>query len=300
MGSKLDLRSYLAFLAENRPREFRTVTSEISPRWGVAAAVAKLEGALRNPVLKFSNVTGCNWPIVTNVCASIPRIARSLGLSTQELETNLEEMYERPVEPVIVDSAESPVREVICTGDSVDLSILPETRHTEVETASYITAAALVAWDPDCANLNVSYHRLMVVDKNSVAVYMVPGAHLDRIVQSNASRKESTPVAAFVGSHPIWSLGLLAGGSREVSEMSMIGALLGDEDMRDDGARILANLAETTDKINEGTGLLGKLLADETMADQFQRLLNQLSRAVEDAREAAPVGTFFQVLAAPF
>ena len=70
--------------------------------------------------------------------------------------------------------------------------------------------------------------------------------------------------------------------------------------MREDGARILANLGETTDHLNSGRGLLGKLINDEEFAAKFERLVDQFSRAVEDAREAAPVGTFFQVLSAPF
>lgn len=83
-------------------------------------------------------------------------------------------------------------------------------------------------------------------------------------------------------------------------EAGLVGALMGSTEMRENGERILANLSETTESLNNGSGLLGKLITDQEMAAQFERLLDSLSRAVEDAREAAPVGTFFQVLAAPF
>jgi hypothetical protein len=52
--------------------------------------------------------------------------------------------------------------------------------------------------------------------------------------------------------------------------------------------------------VTGGNGLLAKLLNDERMADQFGRILNQISRAIEDARESAPLGTFFQVLSGAF
>ena len=83
-------------------------------------------------------------------------------------------------------------------------------------------------------------------------------------------------------------------------DAGLIGALIGDERMREDGARILANLSEVTEQINSGHGMLGKLITDQELGEQFERFFNQLARAVEDAREAAPIGTFFQVLAAPF
>ena len=83
-------------------------------------------------------------------------------------------------------------------------------------------------------------------------------------------------------------------------EAGLIGALMSDARLREDGARILANLSEATDQINGTNGMLGKLINDPELGEQFGRFFNQLARAVEDAREAAPIGTFFQVLAAPF
>ena len=47
-------------------------------------------------------------------------------------------------------------------------------------------------------------------------------------------------------------------------------------------------------------GVLGKLISDEQLAAQFDRLIQQVTGAIEDAREAAPVSTFFQVLSSPF
>jgi ABC-type transporter Mla subunit MlaD len=83
-------------------------------------------------------------------------------------------------------------------------------------------------------------------------------------------------------------------------EAGLIGALMSDEQMREDAGRILGNLSQATDQINSTNGMLGKLINDEELGEQFGRFFNQLARAVEDAREAAPIGTFFQVLAAPF
>lgn len=80
----------------------------------------------------------------------------------------------------------------------------------------------------------------------------------------------------------------------------LAGALLGDEKMRADARRLVARLSEVAEGIATGKGLLARLVNDEDLAERVARLFRQVSRAVEDAREAAPVGTFFQVLAGPF
>jgi len=80
----------------------------------------------------------------------------------------------------------------------------------------------------------------------------------------------------------------------------LLPALIGDPEMRTQGRNLIANLAETSDKINNGEGLLAKLINDPEMAEGLNRVINQVAGAIEDTREAAPVGTFFQVLATPF
>lgn len=80
----------------------------------------------------------------------------------------------------------------------------------------------------------------------------------------------------------------------------LAGAILGDREMRADARRLVARLSEVAERIASGEGLLARLVNDRDLAEQVARLFRQVSRAVEDAREAAPVGTFFQVLSGPF
>lgn len=79
-----------------------------------------------------------------------------------------------------------------------------------------------------------------------------------------------------------------------------LGAALGDPRMREHAQEMFANVAEFTGTINEGDGMLGRLINDKELGDKFGELITQVTGAVEDAREAAPVSTFFQVIAAPF
>ena len=226
--SVADLRSFLQFVREQCPREYVRLERAVSPQWELAAIVAKLEGALRAPVIECRQVTGTELPVVTNVCASLSRIARSLGRTERELEDMLAGAYDRPIPPrIVTDAAAAPVRHEVRQGAAVDLRCLPQMRYTEVETAPYLTAAAVVARDPDSGARNLSYHRLMICDRATTAIFMAPGGHLHAIYEKNAASGADTPIAVFIGAHPLWSLGSLAAGGLELDEFGIIGALLG-------------------------------------------------------------------------
>ena len=71
--------------------------------------------------------------------------------------------------------------------------------------------------------------------------------------------------------------------------------LFGDLEVHAQLKQISANVASITEKIDTGKGALGILIGDEEMGIRLRRILNQVSRALEDAREAAPISNFVQV-----
>jgi phospholipid/cholesterol/gamma-HCH transport system substrate-binding protein len=83
-------------------------------------------------------------------------------------------------------------------------------------------------------------------------------------------------------------------------EAGALGAALGDQSLKEDLRAVVANLRSVTNKIDEGKGMLGVLINDEEMGIRLRRILTQVSRALEDAREAAPIGNFVQVLFGAF
>lgn len=80
----------------------------------------------------------------------------------------------------------------------------------------------------------------------------------------------------------------------------LVGELVAGKATRDRFASFVADLSDISTSIRAGNGLAGRLIYDEELGEQFSRMLNQVSRAIEDAREAAPVGTFFQVISGAF
>ena len=62
----------------------------------------------------------------------------------------------------------------------------------------------------------------------------------------------------------------------------------------------VGNLALVSEQLTQSKGLLGSLINDPDLAVRFRRILNAVSRAIEDAREAAPISNFIQVLLGTF
>lgn len=79
-----------------------------------------------------------------------------------------------------------------------------------------------------------------------------------------------------------------------------LGAITSDAQMAEDLRESMANVRHTTEQLTQSKGLLGALINDESLALRMQSILRQVSRAIEDAREAAPISNFVQVLLGTF
>ncbi len=224
--SELDLRTFLEQVRKARPSDLAEIRAEVDPNHETAAILAKLEAKQRSPILSFTNVRGSAWPLVTNVCGSMGRLALALGCGIKEVTTRYTAAAGSPIAPVVVDDA--PVQRVVLRGDDVDLHRFPALRyHADDAIEPYLTASIVVARDPETGVANLSYHRVMIASRNTAAIYIEPGRHLDGIVGKYAARGQDVPVAVFLGAHPSWSLGALYAGSADVDEYDVIGGLLG-------------------------------------------------------------------------
>lgn len=225
-ASELDLRGFLEQVRKARPSDVADVAAEVDPNHQTAAILTKLEAKQRSPILVFHNVKGCAWPLVTNVCGSMGRLALALGCGMKDVTARYAAAATSPITPVIVDDA--PAQQVVLRGDDVDLHRFPALRyHADDAQEPYLTAAIVVARDPDDGVTNLSYHRLMIASANTTGIFIEPGRHLDGIFQKHRARGTDVPVAVFLGAHPAWSLGALYAGRADVDEYDVIGGLLG-------------------------------------------------------------------------
>ncbi len=224
--SDADLRSFLAAVKGARPSDLLRVEHEVDPAHETAAILTLLEGRQRSPILYFEHVRGCEWPLVTNVCGSMGRLALGLGCGIKEVAARYADAARRPHPPAVVEDAA--VHACAMEGDAVDLHRFPALRYHEDDAPQpYLTAAIVVARDPDDGVTNLSYHRLMIAGRDRCGIYIEPGRHLDGILRKHVAAGRDLPVAVILGAHPAWSLGALFSGPAATDEYDIIGGMLG-------------------------------------------------------------------------
>jgi len=222
-----DLRSFIEAVRREYPGEIVDVYREVKPQHETTAILAKLENGHRSPLLFFHHLAGCDFPLASNVCGSLNRLGLALGCKPGEISERYAQACNSLIRPRL--TTQAPVQETVVEGDQLDLNILPHLVYHEQDTSHpYITAAIVVARDPHSGESNLSYHRLMISGRNTTAIYMEPGKHLHSIYQKYERTDQPMPIAAFIGAHPLWSLGALFSGAQEIEEYEIIGGLQGE------------------------------------------------------------------------
>jgi len=222
-----DLRSYLDLIKRSRPEDFQIVSRPVDPSYEITAIVVKLEReGRRRPVLLFENVKGTKFPVLTNLHASRARLALAMGAEPREMLRTYLRAMERPIPPRTV--AGGPVKEVVLTGDRVDLGELPPILHHELDAGPYLTAAISFARDPQGETWNCAYNRLQLKGRDTTSIHLTTGKHLWEFQRIAEARGEALPVAFAIGVHPAIALGALAIGSIDEDERGIMGALLGE------------------------------------------------------------------------
>jgi 2,5-furandicarboxylate decarboxylase 1 len=239
-----DLQSYIRFLEKHYPNEVLRVKQEVDPIFEPLAILWRLENERRYPLVVFDDVKGSDLPAVTNVHASFPRLAMAMGLSIDSTPRDfiLEymEREDNPIEPVMLeDPASAPCKEVILTGDDVDVFKLPMFKYHELDGGAvdpgfeehvgrYITLGYEIMKDPDTGIRNAGIYRLQAKSRNKFGIQISETAHGHYIMQKNIKHGRPTPMAVAIGLHPAVELGFLSFTSIDVDEFAMAGAILGE------------------------------------------------------------------------
>ena len=222
-----DLRSYLDLIKQNHPEDFLVVSREVDPAYEITAITVKLEQeAKRRPVLLFEKVKGTKFPVLTNLHAGHSRLAAAIHAKPEEMQRAYLGAMEKPIPPKIVSKA--PVKEVIRTGDEIDLYQLPQILHHQEDAGAYITAAISFAKDPNSDTWNCAYNRLMIKGRDTTSIHLTLAKHLWEFQRAAEAQGKPLPVAFAIGVHPAIALGCLAIGSIDEDERAIMGGLLGE------------------------------------------------------------------------
>src|SRR5689334_2856835 len=222
-----DLRTFLDAVKDQSPEDFLVITREVDPAFEITAIAVKLEQeAKRRPILLFEKVKGSDFPVLTNVHAGRSRLAAAIHAQPKEMQRAYLRAMEKPLAPKLATNA--PVKDVILTGDQVDLYKLPQVCHHQDDAGPYITAAISFAKDPNGETWNCAYNRLMIQGRNRTSIHLTLAKHLWEFQRYAEAEGRPLPVAFAIGVHPAIALGCLAIGSIDEDERAIMGGLLGE------------------------------------------------------------------------
>ena len=222
-----DLRNYLDLIKQNHPGDFLVVSREVDPAYEITAITVKLEQeAKRRPILLFEKVKGTKFSVLTNLHAGRSRLAAAIHAKPEEMQRAYLGAMEKPIPPKIVSKA--PVKDVILTGDQIDLYDLPQILHHQEDAGAYITAAISFAKDPNSDTWNCAYNRLMIKGRDTTSIHLTLAKHLWEFQRAAEAQGKPLPVAFAIGVHPAIALGCLAVGSIDEDERAIMGGLLGE------------------------------------------------------------------------
>ena len=212
----MSLRSFITELEQDKG-ELLIIRKELNTKYEVAAVIKKFDNG---PALYFQKIKQKQGFIVANICSTRKKICKALRTTVDKLHEKIMNAVRFPKKPKFTEFSFS--RSI---KNSPDINILPILTHYEKDPGPYITAGIVFARDPVTGFQNASIHRMLVIDKNHLAIRIVP-RHLHKIVMNYWREKKDVPVAIAIGVHPAVLIGSSSPAPYGVNELYIANTLL--------------------------------------------------------------------------
>lgn len=175
--------------------------------------------------LLFHNVIGYNMPVVSGIIRSQKRAIMAMGCASYpEIEARLQQGIEHPIAPRHVET--TPAKQVIRTGQDVDLFSLPIPMFSIYDGGPMITAGITIARDPEFG-LNSGIYRFMVKEKNLTGIDIVTPNNMRLFAQRAFEAGRPLPISISIGNHPFENLGSGFRAPLGTDEMGIAGGIRG-------------------------------------------------------------------------
>jgi len=173
------------------------------------------------PILFFEKLKDSNVRVIANISGTRKRICAALNVHPDQLYRRLLWAWRSPKKPKI--KADGTVKEV--SEKKIDLSKIPILTHFERDAGPYITSGVIHARSVDGSIENLSVHRLQVLDKNHLAIRLVP-RHLFKLWNGAKRAGKDLEIAISIGVHPAILLAASSPVPFGVNEFDVANALL--------------------------------------------------------------------------
>lgn len=169
------------------------IDDEVTTRY----EVSKIMKDHPKDVLIFNNVMESEMGIISGICNTREKIAKSISVTVPEITARIVEATEKPTPIEIVER----VSKNFASSKSADLGELPVPTYYKKDGGAYITAGVVIAKDPETGVRNASIHRMLVKDKDHLGVRIVP-RNLYTYYKKAEEMNEPLEVAIAIGMNP--------------------------------------------------------------------------------------------------
>ena len=160
------IRGYLGNLEQQG--ELIRFAKEVDPLKNLTAIGWKTYDQMGKASL-FDNLTGFpGWRVCNQIITDRRKWGIGLGVEEDQVIQSFNERVANPVDPVMVDRAAAPVKDIIETGDDVDLTKVPAAWTSELDPGPFIASGMAIIKDPDTGIRNMSIHRQQVMGKTAL------------------------------------------------------------------------------------------------------------------------------------
>ena len=214
------MRHYLERL--RRRGEVLVTERPVAARHELAAVTEKVQRTSNRPIL-FTDVSGTELPVLTNIYGSRERLAEILGIGPRDFCRKWNELTTLGA----LDGP--PKRSVAMPNDLVDarLSDLPLLTYSERDGGPYFTSALFLAEEPETGVPNLSFHRSMFVSDAELRCRLAPTHHLTQYHEKAESMGRPLEAAMLIGPQPEVFLAAAAPVPYETDELEVAARLAG-------------------------------------------------------------------------
>tara|TARA_B100001769_G_scaffold18278_1_gene12279 strand:+ start:3923 stop:5269 length:1347 start_codon:yes stop_codon:yes gene_type:complete len=220
MADIYDLRSFINVLEENG--QLAKISTEVSINHEIAditASLARSDGG----AAFFTNVKETEMPIFAGGVSSHKRTSLALECDPKSIIDVMGQALESSNGISTQLTTEADWHENCLTGDDIDLGVLPIPKHSRGDGGSFITGAVSVAKDPVSGRGNLSYNRMLVLEKNILGFNVNEWRDVGTFMKSRPDPEAPFPVALAMGLDP--AIMIAAGVRTPVDELLIAGAI---------------------------------------------------------------------------
>jgi 4-hydroxy-3-polyprenylbenzoate decarboxylase len=222
-----DIREFIERLRETG--DLLEINREVD--WNLeAGAIMRRCNETNERAQLFNNIKGYpeGYRLFGSPLANLRRVAIALEMSPESSYTEILDEYIKRrnniIKPIIV--SDGPCKENIYKGEEVDLFKFPSPMIHAGDGGRYIgTLDVGVCKDPDSDWINWGTYRLMIHDRDSIGIFLIPAQHVGMIYSKYKSSNKPMEYVAFMGCEPITNLVATTGIPYGVSEVDVIGAV---------------------------------------------------------------------------